>query len=260
MVWVHLFGVFAHLFIVFANDVADVTVDRARGGRTLVSGGSGVLVEGKISVATLKRAALAMALLMPVPLWVAELGVWSAVYAGATVLLVWLYSFPPVRASYRGWGSILQGVGVGVVLPLVGFQAQAGSLGRLFWWFLVPTFLLGVASNLITALPDLESDGASGKRTEVVRWGHVKSRSVVFLLLACAAGYVGVLVLGVFFLSTLCVGLGWLWVEHRRLKGGATTLRFVEVTMGVLQLTWILMLAYGLLGQRLWSYWLHGIG
>ncbi|MDH5493566.1 MAG: prenyltransferase, partial [Myxococcales bacterium] len=57
---VHAFGLALHLFIVFSNDYADRDIDVA-GTRTLVSGGSGVLVEGKLRPRALARAARAMA-------------------------------------------------------------------------------------------------------------------------------------------------------------------------------------------------------
>ena len=44
------------------------------------------------------------------------------------LLLLWLYSFKPVRLSYRGGGEILQALGTALVLPLLGFYAQSGSL------------------------------------------------------------------------------------------------------------------------------------
>ena len=75
---------------------------------------------------------------------------------GLAVGLLWLYSYPPVRAAYRGGGEIVQGLGVGVVLPLVGFYVQAGTVEGFPWPALLPCFLLGWASNVTTgpARPD----------------------------------------------------------------------------------------------------------
>ncbi|MFO0634334.1 MAG: hypothetical protein U0168_15925 [Nannocystaceae bacterium] len=46
---VHGFGVIDHLFIVFANDVADEAADRLHTAPTLLSGGSRVLVQGRLA-------------------------------------------------------------------------------------------------------------------------------------------------------------------------------------------------------------------
>jgi 1,4-dihydroxy-2-naphthoate octaprenyltransferase len=159
------FGVFDHLAIVFFNDLSDEAADRLNENPSLVAGGSRVLVDGDLSRRQLFIAGVASvigllllsggaALIAP-----AMLGLLLA-----ALLLLWLYSGSPVRLSHRGFGSLLQGLGVGAVLPLVGFVLQApGALPEPA--FLLPSVLLGIAGNLLTAIPDAEADHAAGKRT-----------------------------------------------------------------------------------------------
>ena len=58
-----LWGALDHLFVVFANDFADHEADSGR--RTLLSGGSGVIPEGKLTARQVERAAQWAALVTP---------------------------------------------------------------------------------------------------------------------------------------------------------------------------------------------------
>ena len=152
-----LWGVLDHLFVIFANDFADHETDSGR--RTLLSGGSGVIPEGKLTALQVGRAARTAAILLIVySCALAFVGrVWTPLYGLAALLLMWLYSFAPVRLSYRGGGELLQGIGVGIGLPSLGYYMQAeGVLAP--GWVIAPAALLGVCSNVLTALPDVEDD------------------------------------------------------------------------------------------------------
>ncbi len=194
---VHAFGVADQLFIVWANDVADAEGDAAHDAPTPFSGGSRVLPDGLLTQRALARAATAAAVLV-----VAIGGALSFAAARATPVLLSLlavtllqaYSFPPLRLSYRGEGEILQGIGVGIVLPLFAFDAQAGGLDAFPWPALVATFLVGWAGNTTTALPDVAADRSVDKRTIAVRFG-ARAASIASVcaiaLAAVAAGASG---------------------------------------------------------------------
>jgi 1,4-dihydroxy-2-naphthoate octaprenyltransferase len=186
---IQLLGVVQQLFIVFANDVADNDADELHPRPSIVSGGSRVLQEGKLTLAALRRAswvALGLALLLAGGLALVH-GLWLLpvlVLIGA--VLLWAYSFPPLRMSYRGHGEILQGLGVGVVLPVIGFYAQAGSFASLPWLGLVPCFLLGWSGNVLTSLPDYLADKRADKRSYPVRHDQFNARRHALELLALA--------------------------------------------------------------------------
>jgi len=179
------FGALDHLAIVFANDYADREADALSDDRTPFSGGSRVLVDGLIAPSALRNAAIAAAVLLVAGAAVAG---WQLDrphlpgFAVVALLLLQAYSFAPLRLSYRGFGEVLQGLGVGVVLPLLGYYAQTGLLIRAPWDALAPLFLLAFTSNIVTALPDHEGDAKADKQTWPVRRGAARARrdAVIF--------------------------------------------------------------------------------
>ena len=179
-------GVIDHMFVIFANDYADRDADS--GDRTVLSGGSGVIPEGKLTSRQIGRAALASAaLLMAYSCLLLLLGRrWTPIYALAAMLLMWLYSFPPARLSYRGGGELLQGIGIGIGLPSLGYYLQTEMILAPSW-IIGPAALLGVCSNVLTALPDLEDDQRAGKRTWPVRQGMGSARRFASAGIAFAA-------------------------------------------------------------------------
>jgi 1,4-dihydroxy-2-naphthoate octaprenyltransferase len=181
-----LWGVLDHLFVIFANDFADRDADS--GTRTLLSGGSGVIPEGKLSALQVARAAQAAA--MALMLYSCGLFFFgrplTPYYAVAALLLMWLYSFHPVRLSYRGGGEVLQGIGVGVGLPSLGYYFQAEGVFAP-GWVIGPAALLGICGNVLTALPDVEDDARAQKLTWPVRHGMRSARRFASAGIAFAA-------------------------------------------------------------------------
>ncbi len=181
----HVYGLASQLYIVFANDLADMDTDRRNFTFTLFSGGSRVLVEGLLSRPQLVRAAVLCAALSALAgVW---LGIRHHIWLPLPLILfglalLWAYSYPPLRLSYRGGGEYLQMVGVGLVLPMIGFSAHAGTLAGMPWSLMPLMLALSLSCALATALPDEPSDRADGKRTHAVRYGLAGSfRSILWL-------------------------------------------------------------------------------
>ena len=193
--FVHLYGLFMQLYIVYANDYADVETDRINQTFTAFSGGSRVLVDGDLSPRALGIAAVVMVLLSIL------VGVLLAVVFGRTfapfiimagIALLWMYSFKPVHLSYRGGGEILQVLGVGVVLPWVGFYAQSGDIAGFPLETLVVILPTQLACAMATSIPDFHSDKQSNKRTSTVLLGqkNVRVAIIALNLMAIAAFFV----------------------------------------------------------------------
>ena len=155
----------------------------------LFSGGSRVVPEGKIParqlfIAGIINAGLVLLVGGLLTLHYSRPAALPLFFAG--LLLLWMYSFSPIRLNYRGGGEILQGLGCGVLLPIIGYYVQAGSFTSLPWLWLLPFFLFHYTSSIATALPDAPADARAIKRTLPVLLG-VKSAALVILLL-CLAG------------------------------------------------------------------------
>ncbi len=245
---IHAFGVLDHLYIVFANDYADRETDADNETYTLYSGGSRVLVEGRLAPLSLRRAAMAMAGGM-----VALSIGWGSArpgfigFAAVAIGLLWAYSYPPIRLSYRGGGEVLQALGVGVTLPLLGFYGQTGSLGAFPWAVLVPLWILGFAGNIVTALPDEPSDRRADKRTWAVVRGLRPARRHAVALIAVGAGltyFVGPPSSVGARLCVACLPLcalapSLLLIDRAEPAHRAAMLGFVTLLGGAISLVWI---------------------
>lgn len=222
-----LWGLLAQCTIIWTNDVADADIDGDNTEPTVVSGGSRVLPEGRLERRSIARAAwLASAALMVYSALLAWFLRDGLILAGgvATLLLSQAYSCPPLQLSRRGHGEFLQALGIGLVLPLVGYSIADSGSAQLGWAALLPTVALGYCGNFLTALPDHAADQRCGKRSPVVRLGQRKAKQRVTAILASAgiaaavtlpglvyAERIGVLVLG--FVLTL----GFL--QYARIRG-----------------------------------------
>ncbi len=248
--WLHLYGLFIHLFIVWANDYADEKVDRLNHTYTLFSGGSRVLPEGLLTRRHLRAAtrwALAASALTGLGLAVLHGYMLAPLFVFVSWMLLWAYSFPPLRASYRGFGEALQMAGVGLLLPLFGFYVQGSPPLAFPLWLPVAVLPTQYACALTTALPDAPSDAMGNKRTLPVRLGTRRTRGLILLLHAVSITVIG---LGAISLRTpawitplLFAPLlaGWVLLTRRAAPGtramsGAVAL---SVAITVLLMVWL---------------------
>ena len=155
-----------HLYIVFWNDWADQDADRHNQHPTPFSGGSRVLPDGLLAPRALFTAGAVAALA------VLALGYlsthyldrpWTLLLFAAGTFLLWTYSIPPLRLNYRFGGEFLQALGVGVLLPQIGYYIHANAFAAST--FIFPFFLHQLAIAIAFTLPDQDADKQSGKRT-----------------------------------------------------------------------------------------------
>ncbi|MFK8030862.1 MAG: prenyltransferase [Gammaproteobacteria bacterium] len=189
-----LFGVLYQVFLLYLNDYADEAIDKTNS-QYWLSGGSRVLPEGKLGPGDLLTGAkIAFILMLALTLCLAAFAYrpWMPIALTMAAALCWTYNMRPLQLSYRGHGEVLQGLGCGVVLVLIGFYMQHGSLSQFSWRSLIPLYLIFHAGNIITALPDYLSDRAGDKRTHPVRHGQRHARTTALFLLAVA--HLGVII------------------------------------------------------------------
>lgn len=107
----------------------------------------------------------------------------------AGVALAVIYSVGPLRLASIGLGELAVGVAFGVI-PVVGAAwLQSGVIDTEAVLFSIPVSVWVAAILLINEVPDIDADGATGKRTLPVRVGYAGT-AIIYLaihFLAAAA-------------------------------------------------------------------------
>lgn len=184
MVIGYLIILLAQLSISFSNDYFDVEVDKL-GSPTLFSGGSRILVENP----TLRKSALWIALGLNIfSLIVGVLFLVSYSYPtwflGVVVvinIIGWLYSAPPIKLAYRGYGELLTAISIGFFVPVIGYLVAMGYLNDKGLLFTIPLVLYALSTILLVEIPDMEADRLGQKRT----WVAQKGRKFGFMAIGC---------------------------------------------------------------------------
>ena len=189
----------AHGGVNVLNDVYDDKngTDRINDGRIFPFSGGSRFIQNKIMNAP-QMARLGWTLLLLsliVGLWLATIKGWMIIALGTGgVLLGIAYSAPPPALSARGWGEIAVGIGFGP-LPVMGAAWLQGSGAGIDGFIFSAIIGLWVALVLIAnEVPDMDADGASGKRTLVVRLGHKNTAILYFGLHLLAFLLIGFMV------------------------------------------------------------------
>jgi 1,4-dihydroxy-2-naphthoate polyprenyltransferase len=163
------------LMVHYGNEYYDRDVDRAiREKRTWFSGGSGVLPGGVLSPLVALRAGQVCAATSLVVLVI--IGVQAPVLAIlglAEALIAWFYSAPPINLVNRGWGELAASMISAFCVPFTGLALQTGLnfIPPVLYFVSLPLVLIHISMLIAFEFPDLQADGAFGKRTLVVRLG-----------------------------------------------------------------------------------------
>jgi 1,4-dihydroxy-2-naphthoate octaprenyltransferase len=178
-----------HLMVHYSNDYFDRHGD-ALAVRTPYSGGSGVLVEGALSPRVALVAALAC--LIAGLAGAAVLGASGRAAAASIAVLIaalaWWYSSPPLRLVATGLGELDTALVVAVLVPLCAYAAQAGWPDLRAVAGTLPAAGAMFAMMIAVEYPDVEADGAAGKRNLVVRLGRERASVLAYIGLASIAG------------------------------------------------------------------------
>ncbi len=163
----------------YANEYADHETD-ALTKRTPFSGGSGALPESGL------------------PPHTALVAAWVSLVAGSALALVgwhwgllpspalgvlvfgaffgWMYSMPPLRLAWHGWGELTNALLGAVALPVYAYSIQSGHVNLQIILACLPFGLLAFNNLLATQWADRSADAQVGKRSLATLWPASKLR------------------------------------------------------------------------------------
>lgn len=186
------------LSIHYVNEYADHETD-ALTHRTAFSGGSGVLASGSVPRALALWAGWISLILGCLVAVVAVLNGVLSISALLVLLLGafggWMYSLPPLKLAWRGWGETDNALLGGMVLPLYGYTAQTGQPDIWVMAACLPFTLLVFTNLLATTWADRDADAQVGKHTlatripaRTLRWLYGTAMLLCFALLFILSG------------------------------------------------------------------------
>jgi 1,4-dihydroxy-2-naphthoate octaprenyltransferase len=167
---------FIEVAAVLTNERYDFETDRRNRNFGPFTGGSRVLIDGKLSLGELRHgivAALALAAASGVALILATGPDGAAVLALAVLTVLALgYTAPPAKLSYRGLGELDVAITHSLGAVLCGFVFQGGSWSAPEPWLLsLPLFFAVLPGITLAGVPDHDADRLVGKGTIAVRTG-----------------------------------------------------------------------------------------
>jgi len=187
------------LSTILANEYYDYGTDRLNKNAGPFTGGTRVLVEGKLGFAEVRAgiwASLALAVGFGYLLIRIDEQAWS--FAILLLILAGLflglgYTVPPLKFSYRGLGEVTVAFTHSPYVILCGYVFQGGSWADPLPWLLsIPLFLATLAAIILAGIPDRLADKEVSKKGVAVLWGP---RAAVLLasFFVCLASLSGVL-------------------------------------------------------------------
>jgi putative NADPH-quinone reductase/1,4-dihydroxy-2-naphthoate octaprenyltransferase len=177
---------------VFLNDWFDFDSDRINRNGGPFTGGSRVLVDGRLD-RTAMRQGIGLSILGAAGALTVLVGVAPAAPAGSTAtiyaifaLLALAYTVPPLKFSHRGFGELDVALTHSAGAIMAGYVVQGGNWTESAPWLLaLPLGLAVLPSILLAGCPDRTADQAVGKRTLVVKLGP--QAAIRLAMAACLA-------------------------------------------------------------------------
>jgi 1,4-dihydroxy-2-naphthoate octaprenyltransferase len=161
---------------VFANEYFDFDSDRRNRHFGPFTGGSRVLVDGRLGTRE-----LGLGILVALAIFAAAAGALAATappgavplpLLGGLCVLALGYTVPPLKLCWRGLGEIDVGLTHSLAAVLCGYNFIGGAWNTPFPYLVsLPLFWAVLPSITLSAIPDYDADAAAGKRTLAVRLG-----------------------------------------------------------------------------------------
>jgi len=185
---IYILGYLALFLIEFAtvvsNEYYDYETDKINKNYSQFTGGSRMIVDGKITFNQARNAillSLALAFSLGIILSL-KYNIYAFFILSLGVLLGLAYTVPPLKLSYRGLGEIDVGITHSFYIVLAGFLLQSPTLNSILPWLVsIPLFFSIFGAIILAGFPDYESDKEIGKRTLTVILGK-RNASLISVL------------------------------------------------------------------------------
>ena len=160
---------------VFTNDYFDLESDRRNRNFGPFTGGSRVLVDGRIKLPAMRlgiASAIGGFIVVAVALAFVVPGTKPFLLLAALAILAIGYTTPPLKLCWRGLGEVDVALTHSTPLILCGYMFQGGASDASFPWLVgLPLFLAVLPAIILSGIPDYAADLAVGKRTLAVALG-----------------------------------------------------------------------------------------
>jgi 1,4-dihydroxy-2-naphthoate polyprenyltransferase len=227
--WLSLFCL--EVLTVFTNEYFDYESDRRNRNFGPFTGGSRVLVDGRISAARMRVgiASAALGFLLASFALAAIVPMSRLVPLGLIAILAVGYTTPPLKLCWRGLGELDVALTHSTAIILCGFLFQGGAWDTSFPELVsVPLFLAVLPAIILSGIPDYAADHAVGKRSLAVQLGPraatriAQATTVAAALAALLWQYGGVAAASFAGIAIVVVPHAALqtWLLERYLRGG----------------------------------------
>lgn len=183
----------------FTNDYYDYPTDRLNKNTSAFSGGSRVLVEGKLGFNEVKAGIYVILCLIFAFGYLLiqtakDVSAFLIVFFGLIgIFLLLEYSASPLKFSYRGIGEIVMSIMAGPYPILLGYIIQIGRwTDSLPWLLSIPMFLAALIAGAIGSIPDYRADIEVSRKRFAVLFGP-RLTAIISLCLISFTAVSGVL-------------------------------------------------------------------
>jgi 1,4-dihydroxy-2-naphthoate octaprenyltransferase len=172
---------------------------------------------------------------------------------GLAALGVVVYSVPPLRLAFSGYGELAIAILIANLVPAFAFLLQVGELHRLLAMTTFPLTFLLLALALVSELEDYASDIRHDRRTLMVRVGWQRGMNLhnglilgAYLLVGLALTFGMPIFIGLPALLPLPLGILQIWQMRRIADGSKPNWRSLRLSATVLFgiTAYLLMFAY----------------
>ncbi|MCU7495625.1 MAG: prenyltransferase [Ignavibacteria bacterium] len=194
--WGYTLLFFIELLTILLNEYFDFATDKLNKNFSLFTGGTRMLVEGKITKGEIQAASGIVSLLVLINSYLLlkstpAFSHWLVLTMISVSLVLGVgYTAPPLKFCYRGLGELTVSATHSPVVIMCGFIFQEGRWNYPLPWLLsIPLFFAVMGAITLAGIPDYSADVRVAKRTIPVLLGPRKAAmlSIVFTAMAAAA-------------------------------------------------------------------------